>query len=373
MPNKKIFFETLPLENNLTKDLVAIVVTHLVADADNFLKIISSLFSDLIIIPKKSSKTSEALKRYSKYGYVLEATREEILENPAEVIFNLDTVIKGRKFLIFDMGGYFSSLISLLNLRESQLIGIVEDTENGHIKYLSELRLSKGCNFPIISVARSSLKEPEDILVGQAIAFSIEKILRSNQLILVNKIILVIGYGKIGAGICQAMKGRGATVYFYDVDPIRTVKGLASGFKTGQKDILIAGADLIISATGNKGLSRRDLNVIRDGVYIFTATSSDDEFEDCLVTFFENQYSGTGSILVDDTNIPKSVKFCNQGNPINFLDGAVVDRYIELVQAEMLLASNLLHASSAGRLIEINDEQKRFIAKSWLNFYSKNN
>ena len=229
---------------------------------------------------------------------------------------------------------------------------------------------NNGCKFPIISVARSELKEPEDILVGQAIAFSVEKVLRSNLSILVNKSVLVIGYGKIGAGICHAMKGRGANVHFYDIDPLRTIKALASGYKSGKKNDLLSDADLIISATGNKGLSKEDLHYVKNGAYIFTATSSDDEFEECLLEFCQVRIGDSNLMEIKVDKSAKKVKLCNGGNSINFVDGAVVDRYIELVQAEMLLAANLLHTTNPGKLCEVGNDKKRFIARSWLNYYS---
>lgn len=367
---KNVFFSTLPLVPDLTKHSVAVVVTHLVSDASNFLSAVKDQFSDLIIIPKSSSKTVEALNQYSNYGVMLDFTRHQIMKNPSDVMRILDSYILGRKFLIFDMGGYFLPLIDFLNDRTGQFIGIIEDTENGHLRYLKVINKSGGCKFPIISVARSELKEPEDILVGQAIAFSVEKVLRSNLLILVNKSVLVIGYGKIGAGICNAMKGRGATVHFYDVDPLRTIKALASGYKTGEKCDLLSNADLIISATGNKGLSKNDLQYVKSGVYIFTATSSDDEFEECLLKFCQIVTKDSNFIEVNLEKDVKKVHLYNGGNSINFVDGAVVDRYIELVQAEMLFAANILHTKDPGKLCEVGNSEKRFIARSWLNYYS---
>jgi adenosylhomocysteinase len=369
--SNEYFLKSLLFKSNLTEKSVAIVVTHLVADVNNFLKIINLTFEDLIIIPKKSSKTSESLKKYSPYGYVYEISRDQLVNDPLGVLTKLEGVICGRRFVIFDMGGYFSSLVGLLSTRNGQVLGIVEDTENGHIRYVNELLSNKECTFPIISVARSSLKEPEDVLVGQAISFSIEKILRSNQMILVNKSILILGYGKIGAGICQAMRGRGANVYFYDVDPIRTVKALAFGYRTGSRKKLISESDLIISATGNKALSKRDLADVKDGVYIFTATSLDDEFNNCLLNHLNSQMKKIESRDLSINYGCKKIKIGNRGNPVNFIDGAVLDRYIELVQAEMLLASSLLHTSLVGDVVEIDDDDKRFIAESWLDFYSR--
>jgi S-adenosylhomocysteine hydrolase len=166
------------------------------------------------------------------------------------------------------------------------------------------------------------------------------------------------------------MKGRGAAVHFYDVDPLRTIKALASGYKTGEKSDLLSNADLIISATGNKGLSKNDLQYVKSGVYIFTATSSDDEFEECLLKFCQIVTRDSNLVEINLEKDVKKVHLYNGGNSINFVDGAVVDRYIELVQAEMLLAANLLHTKDPGKLCEVGNSEKRFIARSWLNYYA---
>ena len=77
---------------------------------------------------------------------------------------------------------------------KAKLIGVVEDTENGHKRY--EQIAFPPC--PVLSVARSPLKEPEDFLVGHAIVFSAEALIRQSGVVMVNKRALVIGYGKIG-------------------------------------------------------------------------------------------------------------------------------------------------------------------------------
>jgi adenosylhomocysteinase len=364
-----VFFRSINPVNNLPKDCVAIVVTHLVEDARVFLKIVGEKFIKLIIIPKHSSKTNASIDDYSKYGKILDVSRFQIDENPKNFFSKIDSLIGTNKFIIFDMGGYFSLQTAYLNERKNKFFGVIEDTENGHLRYKKALMSLNKPAFPIISVARSALKDPEDILVGQAIAFSIEKLLRSRLEILVGKKVLVIGYGKIGSGICAALKGRGAHVHFFDEDPIKTVKGLASGVQSGDRDILIKEADLIISATGNKALGKKDLENSKPGVYIFSATSSDDEFNSCLLECFENDTSGsyfqTPKYFLKD----KVAYLYNKGNSVNFIDGGVVDRYIELVQAEMIFAATVISHKELGIINQIKNEEKKFIAEKWLNNY----
>lgn len=116
-----------------------------------------------------------------------------------------------HQLLFLDIGGYFAPPIdSLSSLLGDRLFGIVEDTENGHQKYDKYVETIKqrgrSIPCPIFSVARSPLKEPEDYLVGQSILFSIERVLRAHNSLLTNKIVLVIGYGKIGKSISSRLR-----------------------------------------------------------------------------------------------------------------------------------------------------------------------
>lgn len=364
-----MFFRSEQFRNQSAQETVAIVVTHLVEDARIFLKILKEQFNDLIVIPKNSSKTDLYIKEFSDFSLILNVSRFDILNESPKFLENLDSFIKKRKFIIFDMGGYFSSQIHYLNERKSQFLGIVEDTENGHLRYESVCNGEEKPLFPIISVARSTLKDPEDILVGQAISFSIEKVMRSRLEVLVSKTVCVVGFGKIGKGICNGLRARGANVFFYDHDSIKTVRGLALGFNTGKKEKLISQSDIIISATGNKALSRNDLMNAKKDAYIFSATSSDDEFQKCLLDCFESEFSAGVMLSSKKDFLKNNIFLCNKGNSINFLDGAVVDRYIELVQAEIIFSASVINDKKTGLITEITDQEKRFIADLWLNHY----
>ena len=369
LEKREVFFKSINSANSLPNDCVAVVVTHLLEDATVFLKMLGEQFAKVVIIPKHSSKNNVSINDYSQYGVILNFSRFEIDGNPDYFFGALDSCLNNKQFIIFDMGGYFSKQVRYLNKRKDKFIGVIEDTENGHLRYKKCLSSPHKPLFPIISVARSTLKDPEDMLVGQAIAFSIEKILRSRLEILVGKTVLVIGYGKIGSGACKALKGRGAHVYFYDEDPIKTVKGLASGVGSGKRDVLIKKSDLIVCATGNKALNKKDLENLKSGVYLFSATSSDDEFDNCLLQCFDDQSPERNFQKSNYCLRDKVAYLFNKGNSVNFIDGGVVDRYIELVQAEMIYAATIISHKELGVIHQIRNEEKKFIAEKWLNNY----
>lgn len=108
---------------------------------------------------------------------------------------------------------------------------MVEDTENGHRRYAELDKLP--C--PVISVSRSPLKEPEDFLVGQSVAFSTEALMRSRGDILHGRTALVIGFGKLGSSIARLLHVKGVQVTVYDIDPVRRTQALCM-HETGPTD-----------------------------------------------------------------------------------------------------------------------------------------
>ncbi len=102
-----------------------------------------------------------------------------------------------NQVIILDIGGYFAeSLPTLFSLVPHKLAGVVEDTENGHQKYLKALS-DNHLHIPVWSVARSALKRTEDYNVGKSLVRAADSILRSDlmQRLEDNQCIGVIGFG----------------------------------------------------------------------------------------------------------------------------------------------------------------------------------
>ena len=247
----------------------------------------------------------------------------------------------------------------------------MEDTENGHQKYETLLSEKNSLDnlTPVISVARSTLKEPEDALVGQAIVFSAEVIMRSHGLILLGKRVGVIGFGKIGRSIAFSLLSRGSRVDVFDSNPIRLASALSLGFHTSFRPDFLRSVDILFCATGNKSLSSADEVYFKDGLHIFCATSADDELATCL----RYKIDAT-SLLVSNhtckiflTN--KCIYIHNKGNSVNFVHGAVVDRFIELVQGEIIYSIGSLHDAPRNAISNLSDMDKRFIAEKWISHH----
>ena len=350
-----------------------IVVIHAGVEVDNFLRAISQFARIAAVIPKSSSKKFSNLTLLKQRYPVVDVDRHYIKNRTSNFIDALDRLTANERFAIVDMGGYFSRItIDLVVRFRGRFIGVVEDTENGHQKYDVAVQIHNKFEsiFPIISVARSSLKDPEDALVGQAIVFSAESVMRERGNILLGKVVGVIGFGKIGRSIAFSLVSRGARVDVYDSNPILVATALSLGFHACCRSDFLSRVDILFCATGNRSISTLDGIYLKNGLHIFCATSSDDELSICLrkklrsESFLESPH--TRRVVLSN----KDIYIHNDGNSINFLHGAVVDRFIELVQAEIIYSLGSLGGAPRGRISYLPDLDKKYIARQWISEYN---
>jgi adenosylhomocysteinase len=349
-----------------------LVVIHANVDFNNFLAALGSVIRIAGVIPKTSSKKFANINALRCHYPVFDIDRGSIVSSPTKFISTIDGLTKNERFAVIDMGGYFSHVAWHLSKKfNERIIGIVEDTENGHQKYeaLINQRSSIEDLFPVISVARSSLKEPEDSLVGQAIVFSAEAIMRSHGLILLGKRVGVIGFGKIGRSIAFSLLSRGSRVDVFDSNPILLASALSLGFHTSSRSEFLSSVDIIFCATGNKSLSSADGASFKDSLHIFCATSSDDELSDCLRYKINATSLLIGKHTCKISLQNKNIYVHNNGNSVNFVHGAVVDRFIELVQGEIIYSMGSLHEAPRNAISCLPDVDKKFIAEKWISHH----
>lgn len=347
-----------------------VIVTHLVPGVDDFLLAVNSRIRVAAVIPKPNSVDHGVLSKIQPFIPILRYTRDQIKNNQKEFVCKIMSHVKGDSFAIIDTGGYFSHvLFEMAAESNSQLLGVVEDTENGHQKYECLLEASASYPCPVISVARSRLKDPEDFLVGQAVVFSADALLRETGRLLTGRKALVMGYGKIGSSIATHLRAKFVQVDVFDKNPARQALALAHGFRGGDKANLISAADLFFCATGNKSLRSTDFQRMKQNAMIFTATSGDDEIEDYHSTISSASPSAHPRISIVQKN-GKKVLLCNDGNSANFMHGGIVGPFIMLVQAELIFALSQLQKISRTGIRQLNDGSKNFIADRWLDQFS---
>jgi adenosylhomocysteinase len=350
-----------------------VIVTHLTPGSDIFLNALHSTIPIAALIPKPNS--IDPLVRAGLDGRipVLAYNRQQIKDDTKQFLALLKASIGENSFAIIDTGGYFSDILSdTRHYFGRKLLGVIEDTENGHQKYEAAFaKHQKLFPCPVVSVARSDLKRPEDYLVGQAIVFSAEAQLREQGTILTGKYAAVLGYGKIGQSISQNLQCKSVHVEVIEIDPIRQILAQSHGFHTGSAHTVLPKADLLFCATGNLSLTAKNMPHLKPNAFVFCATSGDDEIEGhrmLLNRQFEHCSRGNTTKVELKNN---TFFLCNDGNAVNFLNGGVVGNFIKLVQAEFVFAAGELPKYSAcDRIHKIENHSKDFIARLWLKHFS---
>lgn len=371
--DKQHFFREVLDSCTVNKIEKVIVVTHIVPGNEEYLIELNKKIP-IIILPKQSSVHKGIKKNIEKLNIpFLNYTRKQISNEKNSFISDIDAFVGKSKFAIIDIGGVFSDiLVELYDKFGDNLVGIVEDTENGHQKYIKLLNQSGSFPCPVYSVARSILKEPEDFLIGQSIVFSSEALLREEGKVLTGKCATVLGYGKIGSSIAIHLRSKGLNVKVIDTDPKIQLIAFSNNFYSGSKAELIANSDLIYCATGNKSINIMDINTIKRGAYVFTATSADDEIGDYqqYISYIQPTSNKAISRVETESNY---FYLSNRGNSVNFLHGSVVGNFIAPVQAELLFALSLMDGDvKLEEVVQIDNNSKSFIANLWLKYFSKN-
>ena len=163
-----------------------------------------------------------------------------VLDNPqSEEEVSLFNAI--RKRLDSSHGWYTKAL--------GHIKGVTEETTTG-VKRLYQMARDGELPFPAINVNDSVTKSKFDNLYGCRESL-VDGIKRATDVMVAGKIALVAGYGDVGKGCAQSLKGLGATVWITEIDPICALQAAMEGFRVVTMDEAASKADIFVSATGN--------------------------------------------------------------------------------------------------------------------------
>ncbi|GAA3826730.1 adenosylhomocysteinase [Sphaerisporangium flaviroseum] len=348
--------------------ITSFLVTHLLPERPCFVRAVAGMSRLRAVLPKPRS-IDPAAQREVEQTVPVDALSRELFAAPDTALDYFESRAAAEPIALLDVGGYFASALGDLHGRFSgQLLGVIEDTENGHRRYQDLDKLP--C--PVISVARSPLKDPEDFLVGQSVVFSTEAVMRSRGDILHGRPALVIGFGKLGSSIARLLHAKGVQVTVFDIDPVRRTQALSQGFTVARdRHSALTGAGLVLCATGAVSLHGEDFPHLRNGAYIATVTSSEDELE---LSGLPDVYTRTmvGDHVTRYQTTGHYFYLANGGNAVNFLHGASVGPFIFLVQAEILAGIRMLtRGDLASGMHTVPAADRAAIAATWLSYFNR--
>ncbi|HEV8195294.1 MAG TPA: adenosylhomocysteinase [Gemmatimonadales bacterium] len=132
------------------------------------------------------------------------------------------------------------------------LRGVSEETTTG-VHRLYEMMQAGTLLFPAINVNDSVTKSKFDNLYGCRHSLT-DGILRASDVMLAGKVAVICGYGDVGKGCAQSLKGQGARVVITEIDPICALQAAMEGYQVTTLEEVVASADIFITATGNKNI-----------------------------------------------------------------------------------------------------------------------
>lgn len=156
-----------------------------------------------------------------------------------------------RPNMVLDDGG---DLTLMLHEQYPELMqeikGITEETTTG-VHRLYEMAKQQRLQVPAINVNNSVTKSKFDNLYGCRESL-VDGIKRATDVMIAGKIAIVLGYGDVGKGCAQSLRGLGATVWVTEVDPICALQAAMEGYRVVTLDDVAHLADIFVTATGNK-------------------------------------------------------------------------------------------------------------------------
>ena len=181
--------------------------------------------------------------------------------------------------MILDDGG---DLTLLVHQKHPELlkdiIGISEETTTGVLR-LNEMLKNGTLKAPAFNVNDSVTKSKFDNLYGcrESLADGIK---RATDIMMAGKVVVVAGYGDVGKGSAQSMRGLGARVLITEIDPICALQASMEGFEVVTMETAAPLADIFVTATGNYNIIRSEhFQVMKDEAIVCNIGHFDNEID----------------------------------------------------------------------------------------------
>ena len=204
-------------------------------------------------------------------------------ETEEEYEWCIEQTITGRDNwtpnLLLDDGG---DLTKLMHDKYPQLLadikGVSEETTTG-VKRLYDMLEAGQLKIPAINVNDSVTKSKFDNLYGCRESL-VDGIKRATDVMIAGKVAVVCGYGDVGKGSAQSLRGLGATVWVTEIDPICALQAAMEGYRVVTLDEACSQADIFVTTTGNfKIITHDHMLAMKDQAIVCNIGHFDNEID----------------------------------------------------------------------------------------------
>lgn len=266
-----------------------------------------------------------------------------------KIPFIVEQIIKKTKnnIIIEEIGGYTSEIALELD-SNPKVLGIVEDTNQGHWRWEKQ----KLWRLPVLSIANSDLKKIEDPYIGKSIIDGISNFLNiTKKRDLSKRKIILLGYGRIGKQVATFIKPLVEKIIVYDKDPFKLTLAKIEGFKIPKIKINKLGEvlinenlfnyDTIIGTTGDPrhALRNEHISFLGKKLTLFSGSSKRVEFD--IQNFKKNsnkieENKHFSSYFINR----KKIDVANNGEPINLKYSNVPSNILDLIYSGLVHCIN---------------------------------
>jgi adenosylhomocysteinase len=189
--------------------------------------------------------------------------------------------------MILDDGG---DLTQVMHEKYPELMkevkGLSEETTTG-VKRLYDMQKDGSLQCPAFNVNDSVTKSKFDNLYGCRESL-VDGIKRATDVMIAGKIAIVCGFGDVGKGSAQSLRGLGATVWITEIDPINALQAAMEGYRIVDFDEVCDQADIVVTATGNfHVVSGKQMERMKDQAILCNIGHFDNEIDVAYLQQYE--------------------------------------------------------------------------------------
>ncbi len=183
----------------------------------------------------------------------------------------IEEVVLSEPDIVIDDGADLHAMLHGKHMEmAAKVIGGTEETTTGVIR-LKALEKEGKLMYPVIAVNNAYTKHLFDNRYGTGQS-TVDGVLRSTNVLIAGKKIVVAGYGWVGRGIAMRMRGMGGNVIVTEVDPIRALEAVMDGYTVMSIHKAVEIGDIFITATGDKDvISYEDVLKMKNGAILANA------------------------------------------------------------------------------------------------------
>ena len=192
---------------------------------------------------------------------------------------HLQAILDTKPEITMDDG---ADVVTLLHTTRTDLLdgvrGGTEETTTGVIR-LQAMATEGVLRYPIIAVNEAQTKHMFDNQYGTGQS-AIDGLLRATNILLAGKTAVVCGYGWVGRGVAERLRGMGSIVVICEVDPLRGLEAAMDGYRVMTVAEAVTIGDIFFTATGNLNvIGKSHFPTMKDGALLANVGHFNDEIE----------------------------------------------------------------------------------------------